>query len=71
MKKTFNVLLRGCDASTRIEFELTSPQLKLLQEIACAVNVEADAEYCMPSLIVWPVGEREPEPYFEVPDGAA
>lgn len=73
MKKTYSVQINGCDDSTYVELGLTSPQLKLLQQVACAVN-SAATEHCMPKLLVWPVGTQEPEPYThidQIPGGAA
>ena len=58
IKKKYEIILNGCDDSTKFEMELTNEEFELLKKVSAKSN-EASEYCCMPRMYVCEVSEEE------------
>ena len=58
IKKKYEIVLDGCDDSTKFEMELTNEEFELLKKISAKSN-EASEYCCMPRMYAYEVSEEE------------
>ena len=58
IKKTYEIVLDGCDDSTKFEMELTNEEFELLEKVSAKSN-EASKYCCMPRMYLYEVTEEE------------
>lgn len=59
IKKKYEIVLDGCDDSTKFEMELTNEEFELLEKVSAKSN-EASKYCCMPRMYLCEVtGEEE------------
>ena len=58
IKKKYEIILDGCDDSTKFEMELTNEEFELLEKVSSKAN-ETSTYCCMPRMYVCEVAEEE------------
>ena len=58
IKKKYEIILDGCDDSTKFEMELTDEEFELLLKVSDKAN-ETSEYCCMPRIYVCEVSEEE------------
>ena len=58
IKKKYEIILDGCDDSTKFEMELTNEEFELLKKVSAKSN-EASEYCCMPRMYLYEVTEEE------------
>ena len=58
IKKKYEIILDGCDDSTKFEMELTNEEFELLNKVSVKSN-EASKYCCMPRMYLCEVPEEE------------
>jgi len=56
MKKKYQIILEGCDASTEFIMELDENEIKIVKEIS-RLSIETSTYGCMPTLNIFEVKE--------------
>ena len=58
IKKKYEIILDGCDDSTKFEMELTNEEFELLEKVSAKSN-EASKYCCMPRMYLYEVTEEQ------------
>ena len=58
IKKKYEIVLDGCDDSTKFKMELTNEEFELLEKVSAKSN-EASKYCCMPRMYLYEVTEEE------------